>query len=322
MKMSRLSMLQPWSQLTSWQGGSPVKMSPSLASKSVSSKEPDQDSGENLPDSFAHYDPATSSWRTSQGCLFSQDLELYSETWPAAGTMRNGKCYPQPPLEPLTYESESGLWLGTPRATEAIRSERFKKGRTPSPEEYVKMWPTPRANKIGGYSSEGYSPTLEQRVSWPTPSAQMAGEGPLLDTLQTKEGEPAQPGERAYNPKTGKHVQMTLNRSVKMWPTPDSSPRGTRAMDLVENASTVRRRGSGQRRGMDLQTAVKMWPTPTEDDGSNVNPNANRRKGLCSEVKAQEGSGRLNPQWVSWLMGYPVDWCDLPGELPPKTKGG
>jgi len=34
------------------------------------------------------------------------------------------------------------------------------------------MWPTPRANKVGGYSSEGYRPTLEQAVkTWPTPTA-------------------------------------------------------------------------------------------------------------------------------------------------------
>ena len=23
------------------------------------------------------------------------------------------------------------------------------------------------------------------------------------------------------------------------------------------------------------------------------------------------GSGKLNPQWVAWLMGYPIDWTDL-----------
>jgi hypothetical protein len=24
--------------------------------------------------------------------------------------------------------------------------------------------------------------------------------------------------------------------------------------------------------------------------------------------------GALNPQFVSWLMGYPLDWCDMPEE--------
>jgi hypothetical protein len=30
--------------------------------------------------------------------------------------------------------------------------------------------------------------------------------------------------------------------------------------------------------------------------------------------------GQLNPQWVSWLMGFPVDWCDLPGESQPESQ--
>ena len=112
------------------------------------------DSGESLPGSFAHYDPATSLWRTSQGCLFSQDLELYSETWPSAGTMRNGKCYPQPPLEPLTCERESGLWR-TPQAADGTHNHCLAPsvlaGRTTivltNQVEMVRqgLWPTPIA---------------------------------------------------------------------------------------------------------------------------------------------------------------------------------
>jgi hypothetical protein len=30
-----------------------------------------------------------------------------------------------------------------------------------------------------------------------------------------------------------------------------------------------------------------------------------------AQVKSIEGTGRLNPQWVEWLMGYPVGWTDL-----------
>lgn len=40
------------------------------------------------------------------------------------------------------------------------------------------MWPTPRANKIGGYSSLDFSPTLEQAVLWPTPKASLRGDCP------------------------------------------------------------------------------------------------------------------------------------------------
>lgn len=47
-----------------------------------------------------------------------------------------------------------------------------------------------------------------------------------------------------------------------LWPTPDCSRRGSRSNDLIVNNSTVRRRGSGQLRGIDLETAVSLWPTP------------------------------------------------------------
>ena len=53
------------------------------------------------------------------------------------------------------------------------------------------------------------------------------------------------------------------------WPTPDSSPRGNRAMDLVTETGQCRRRGSGQIRGMDTQTAAMLtgWPTASVRDG-------------------------------------------------------
>lgn len=63
----------------------------------------------------AWYDRASHSWRTFQVSFLAATLEPFSETWPNAGMMRNGKCYPQPSLALPTYENESGLWP-TPRA--------------------------------------------------------------------------------------------------------------------------------------------------------------------------------------------------------------
>src|SRR5215475_9195860 len=50
------------------------------------------DFGESSTESFARYDPALSSWRTSQLCLTGEWAE-FSETWPSAGTMRNGIAF-------------------------------------------------------------------------------------------------------------------------------------------------------------------------------------------------------------------------------------
>lgn len=78
--------------------------------------DPAADSGPNSPESFASFDPVTSSWRTSQLCL-DGELSAYLETWPRSGLMRNGIAYRLPPLVPLTSVIVSGL-LPTPTATD------------------------------------------------------------------------------------------------------------------------------------------------------------------------------------------------------------
>ena len=100
------------------------------------------DCGENTQESFASYDPASSSWRTSQLCLTGEWSE-YSETWPRAGMTRNGRAYELPTLAHSTGESESGLWP-TPDANTSTYSNHYNGFL--NLREAVKMWPTPRAS--------------------------------------------------------------------------------------------------------------------------------------------------------------------------------
>lgn len=76
-----------------------------------------QGSGVNTSEPFAHFDHDTSSWRTFQVCLLTRTWDVFSETWPRAGTMRNGIAFRRVPLVPLTEEKESGSWP-TPTATD------------------------------------------------------------------------------------------------------------------------------------------------------------------------------------------------------------
>lgn len=66
--------------------------------------------GWNTPGSFACFDPDSSSWRTPQLSLLGGLVE-FSETWPRAGTTRNGIASPQPPLVPLTSVTGFTSWL-------------------------------------------------------------------------------------------------------------------------------------------------------------------------------------------------------------------
>jgi hypothetical protein len=68
-----------------------------------------------------------------------------------------------------------------------------------------------------------------------------------------------------------------------------------------------------------LSKAVKMWPTPAARDYKGArkpetmaktgrNPETNS---LPDSVEFKGESGRLNPTWVEWLMGFPLDHTDL-----------
>lgn len=68
-----------------------------------------------------------------------------------------------------------------------------------------------------------------------------------------------------------------------------------------------------------LHNAVKLWPTPSANNQSGgvtgLNGGSGARAKLHAMVGREEGlkmaGGQLNPQWVEWLMGFPIGWTDL-----------
>ena len=86
------------------------------AEAKASRKKPDQVSFTNSCESYAWYDQNSLSWRTWQRSLIT-DWELFSESFPKQGTMRNGQLYRQVHWEPVTKEVVGGS-LPTPTATE------------------------------------------------------------------------------------------------------------------------------------------------------------------------------------------------------------
>lgn len=108
----------------------------------------------------------------------------------------------------------------------------------------------------------------------PTPSATEAGEinaELLLGEIKKNQ--------RVYSKKTGKHIQITLNRYVKLWPTPKASDG---MMGMTANCSD---RPPEKSTHLQAQVAISiMW---------------------------KKGGGQLNPPWVEWLMGWPIGWTEL-----------
>jgi len=146
------------------------------------------------------------------------------------------------------------------------------------------MWPTPRNQDAKHGEATGYElgrdpdkDLLHVRVAretWPTPNSR-----------DWKDTGPTQGNRKAPNLGTAVH-----------WPTPRSSDSNGPGLH-----------GDG---GMDLRTAV-LLPTPNARDWKGLPGAPGRaRGGRQSSLPVSVGSGRLNPTWVEWLMGFPLGWTD------------
>ena len=79
--------------------------------------------GSNKHDSSEKYVPGTSSSKTSGACS-PGELRSSCKIWPRSGMMRNGKCFPQPPLVPL-IGANACLLLPSPTVTALTQSVGF-----------------------------------------------------------------------------------------------------------------------------------------------------------------------------------------------------
>ena len=109
--------------------------------------EREADYGRTWRESFVKFDLDTSSWRTAQ-CSLVEGLDVFSETWPRWGWMRDGECCRQPKQGRLTNENVCGS---------------------------SHMWPTPTVcgnhNRKGASKTSGDGlATAVARTTWPTPA--------------------------------------------------------------------------------------------------------------------------------------------------------
>ena len=65
---------------------------------------------------LARWNTTRDCWETTQqASLFSEHLDVYSETWPTSGMTRSGVAYALPTWEPATGGFESSCSLGDVR---------------------------------------------------------------------------------------------------------------------------------------------------------------------------------------------------------------
>lgn len=96
---------------------------------------------------------------------------------------------------------------------------------------------------------------------------------------------------------------LTSANASGLWPTPVADDTGSRSKKYAQG-------------GTPLSLAVKLWPTPTAGNHKSGGylaewGGSRSRKTMAELVPKEEMFGPLNPEWVEWLMNWPIGWTSL-----------
>ena len=238
---------------------------------------------------LARYNQDTHSWKTVQ-CSLLEDSELSLETFPRWGMTRNGECWEQTTLELTTNETESG------------------------------SWPTPTASQM---PSEGSILQYRKLVDNGVLTKEEA-EGMLMASLNPPRMKKWTPNNETFfhTPNTtGLDGESNSRKALKKrmadtpsgnWPTPTCA-------DIYTDKLKSTQQSENSMHSVSLGQAVQKWPTPMASDnrdrGHMESPSVKRRLEIGKQVSLGQSvspiSGQLNPTWVEWLMGWPLEWTDL-----------
>jgi hypothetical protein len=184
---------------------------------------------------------------------------------------------------------------------------------------HVQMYPTPRAQEPGR-TKEGYGRGLaelmegkEQIKMYPTPTTQEI-EHPKMTLTKT--------GRRISKDGKNSH-SLNLADTVKMYPTPtagcvEGGEQSSR-IEMTEKGGFILRKKNKPEMtyGAKLSDAMlyleKMYPTPTQDSASERTKKY-KQGGMPLTVFVNQGKetgGKLNPNFVEFLMGYPMNWTKI-----------
>lgn len=212
----------------------------------------------------------------------------------------------------------SAIWQA--RATKQrrvfIRLQRLERHTNASASSLSDIWPTPTVN--GNNNRTGASPTSGDGLAtivkmWPTPTS-TAGDGRSEQSVETWMAR----RERTLAEK-GIRNGLPLNVAVQMWPTPQA--RAFRSGDKPDSPRAKRKRAQGW--SQNLNDVAGLWSTPAAQDSKNATLPVSQatRDTLPGDLLRQGNSGKLNPAWVSQLMGFPDGWLDIPaGPVAPAKR--
>ena len=98
---------------------------------------------------------------------------------------------------------------------------------------------------------------------------------------------------------------------VKMFPTPTTIDAGTGRFNTSVGSSNARPT-------LAMMAKKDLWPTPTAHNAKETNAPSEANRNTPT-LAAQVG-GQLNPDWVGWLMGFPIGWANSKATATRKSR--
>jgi hypothetical protein len=125
--------------------------------------------------------------------------------------------------------------------------------------------------------------------------------------------------------KQGINLHFALRHHVQMYPTPtpacEEGGEQSSRVEMTDNGGFILRKKNKPEMtfGAKLSDAMifleKMYPTPMARDHKDINFNTTWKLGNKSQntmarqvLKDNKPGGKLNPNFVEFLMGYPLNW--------------
>ncbi|MBT2789170.1 hypothetical protein [Paraburkholderia strydomiana] len=115
---------------------------------------------------------------------------------------------------------------------------------------------------------------------WPTPTATLGNKGGVVTPAKARP--------------CGNLIEAL---ALHLWPTPAADDTGARSKPYAQG-------------GTPLSYALRaLYPTPMKTDAAGASPSRMRRH--TPQLCCHADGGPLNPSWVEWLMGWPINFTDL-----------